>query len=266
MIYKGICNFSYLIRSNYSFKNKVRILLVWFKVNLKSAFPFKTENILGFKINAFHYKKIRFLFDEIFYKGIYYFKTDNKRPIIFDCGANIGIATIYFKWLYPDSEIYAFEPDKETFKILEQNVEHINGVYIFNKALSDIEGDIDFYINCPGSLVMSTKKDRKLKNKVTVSSIRLSSLITKQVDFIKMDIEGSEKEVIQDLDENNKLKKINKLAIEYHHRFGKEKSSLSEILKIFEKNNFEYQINTKYTPSLDNKFQNIMIYLTLINK
>jgi hypothetical protein len=37
------------------------------------------------------------------------FKTDSRNPIIIDCGANIGVATIYFKRLYPDSRILSFE-------------------------------------------------------------------------------------------------------------------------------------------------------------
>lgn len=99
--------------------------MVWLKIFIKfftinKITKLKKENIFGFKIEAFDYDTIRFLFEEIFYKNEYFIKLDNRPPIIFDCGANIGMATIYFKWLYPDSIIYAFEPDKQTFKILKK--------------------------------------------------------------------------------------------------------------------------------------------------
>jgi tRNA1(Val) A37 N6-methylase TrmN6 len=41
---------------------------------------------------------------------------------VFDCGANIGFATIFFKWLFPKARIYAFEPDPATYALLEKNV------------------------------------------------------------------------------------------------------------------------------------------------
>jgi FkbM family methyltransferase len=61
-----------------------------------------------------------------------------------DCGANIGLATLFFKRLYPESEIHAFEPDPETFKMLRRNVEQnsLSYVYLYNVALSDQQGAV----------------------------------------------------------------------------------------------------------------------------
>ena len=42
-------------------------------------------------------------------------------PLILDLGANIGLASVYFYHLWPDSKIFAVEPSEENFKVLLQN-------------------------------------------------------------------------------------------------------------------------------------------------
>lgn len=274
-VYASTCNLAYLAGSKLSLRNKIKILFFWLKINTKflifaKLFKIKTERFLGYKLDAFNYETIRYLFDEIFFRNEYIFDTENKKPIIFDCGANVGFATIYFKWLYPESEIYAFEPDKRTFEVLKKNIlqNKLDKVYLFNVAISNRDGKIDFFIDLknPGSVVMSTKRERTLKDKITVDCISLSSLIKNKnipkIDLVKMDIEGSEKEVIEDLNNTNQLAKVMKLVIEYHHKIIGYKSNLSEFLKFFEKNGFEYQMDTRCIPTnSENRFQNILLYL-----
>jgi predicted O-methyltransferase YrrM len=60
----------------------------------------------------------------IFLKAkIYRFNSLITKPLILDCGANVGVSVLYFKRLYPDAEIIAFEPDEDVFAILKQNYE-----------------------------------------------------------------------------------------------------------------------------------------------
>lgn len=273
-IYVGLLGLPHIIKSKHSFKNKVLIFFIWIKINIKflllsKIFNIKSEKFFGYKIKAFNYSSIVCLFGDIFFKNEYFFVSNNKKPIIFDCGANIGFATIFFKWLYPESEIYAFEPDKKTFELLKYNIEYNNlkNVHLFNVALSRENGTLDFFIDCnnPGSLIMSTKKERISTNKILVNCISLSSFMTQnkitKIDFVKMDIEGSEKEVVDDLDTNETLLIIDKLIIEYHHKINTYKSDLGWFLARFEKNNFEYQINANCIPvSSEDKFQDILIY------
>lgn len=275
ILYSGLQNFVYLVSSHHPLEKKIRIFLTWLRINLKfiligNLFNLQSENIFGYKINTFSYGSLRFLFEEIFYRNEYLFKSNCNQPIIFDCGANIGLATIFFKWLYPESEIYAFEPDADTFALLKKNIAQnkVKKVHLFNAALSDVNGKIDFFIDTknPGSLVMSSKPARMPKDKVMVDCISLSSFIQEKkiqhIDFLKMDIEGSEEEVIQDLSQKDQLKKVDKLVIEYHHKISGYKSNLGSFLLSLEKNGFEYQINSKCFPiSSENKFQDILLYL-----
>lgn len=84
----------------------------------------------------------------------------------------------------------------------------------------------------------------------------------RHIDFVKMDIEGSEKEIIQDLSVNSQLKKVSKFVIEYHHKINGYTSNLGEFLQIFENGGFEYQIDTRCNPiNSENKFQDVLLYI-----
>jgi len=275
LFYRGITNFIYLFRSNLTLQKRVMIFLYWLKINFKyftisNFIKIKKERIFGFEILSVNYYTLLFSFNEIFYKNEYLFKAGNQSPVIFDCGANIGFATIYFKWLYPESIIYAFEPDEKSYQLLKMNINknNLRNVNLFNFALSDITGKIDLFSGAESnsSLSISSKRDSIYSDKISVDSITLSSVIEKyhieKIDFIKMDIEGSEIEVIYDLDNHNILSKIDKFVIEYHHKINGHKSGLGDFLKIFEKYGFEYQIDAKNIPvSSEHKYQDVLLYI-----
>src|SRR2546423_3692928 len=56
---------------------------------------------------------------ELLVNEIYKFDAERPDPLIIDCGANIGLSVIYFKYLYPRATIVAFEPDQKIFRVLE---------------------------------------------------------------------------------------------------------------------------------------------------
>jgi hypothetical protein len=77
------------------------------------------------------------MINEIFVKKNYMFNSDNDAPVIIDCGANIGLSTIFFKQIYPKSKIFCFEPDPKIFVMLKHNLTQFNysDIQIFNKAV-----------------------------------------------------------------------------------------------------------------------------------
>ena len=48
---------------------------------------------------------------QIFGERLYDFESKNRAPVILDCGAHIGLASLYFKERYPEAHIRAFEAD-----------------------------------------------------------------------------------------------------------------------------------------------------------
>ncbi len=106
----------YLLRGHFSTRVKTQILLTYLRLSLKLLLvhplrPITQEQVLGFTVHCFDYRTMHLLFRVILLRNEYYFETAKDHPVIFDCGANIGLATLFFKWLYPGGEIYAFEPD-----------------------------------------------------------------------------------------------------------------------------------------------------------
>src|SRR5262249_38418377 len=147
------------------------------------------------------YFDFQVMFFEIFVWNSYAFETRNPRPLILDCGANIGMAACYFKKRYPGSRILAFEPDAETNALLQGYLRGtgFEDVRARIAAVHERAGSIDFYssddrtIGACNSLKMSTlatRVDRPTKR--SVESVLLSDSIDGPVDFLKMDIEGAE--------------------------------------------------------------------------
>jgi hypothetical protein len=68
----------------------------------------RDSNRMGFHIRHPDPITIDQLYYEIFVRQYYFFASDRKEPIVFDCGANVGVATMYFKWLYPHSRVHCF--------------------------------------------------------------------------------------------------------------------------------------------------------------
>src|ERR1043166_6658590 len=61
--------------------------------------------------------------DEIVYGDIYAFEADDaSAPFIIDACANVGVSIAYFKAMYPEAPILAFEPDADVFNALRSNV------------------------------------------------------------------------------------------------------------------------------------------------
>ena len=178
--------------------------------------------------------------EEIFKEKCYEFKSETKSPLIIDCGSNIGLSIIYFKKLFPDSKIFGFEPDKEIFKILESNISalNFNHVKLFNKGVWKHTGKLKFFKE--GSLAGSFITDFE-KNNTTeeIEVIRLKDFLNQEIDFLKIDVEGSENELIADIE--TELKNVKRIFIEYHS-VPNSKQRLQELLQVLVNANFRYYI------------------------
>lgn len=178
--------------------------------------------------------------EELFISECYKFETDNPNPVIIDCGSNIGLSVIYFKKLYPNAKITAFEPDKEIFKLLGKNVSafKLTDVQIINKAVSINNDPIHFYVE--GSLAGSTIIDFEgNKNIQEVNATRLKDELKDKVDFLKIDIEGGENEVVFDL--MPELLNVSNIFIEYHS-IPSMPQKLGDILNVLSDAGFKYYI------------------------
>jgi FkbM family methyltransferase len=244
---------------------KARIWRSYASLSLSPARNGNCTKVAGFNVSYFDRATLRLLYREIFVRQNYRFDSATKAPVIYDCGANLGMATMFFKFIYPNSRIKCFEPDPATFALLQRNISdnHLSSVEPFNLALWNEDGAIDFFVNPadPGSLLMSTSHSRMDSQAIQVPARRLSEFMDGEIDFLKLDVEGAEARVLQDLSETGKLAMVRQMAIEYHHRIPGERSAMSSFLKLLEEGGFEYQIVAGGFPDPSAaRYQDVMIY------
>lgn len=196
---------------------------------------------LGNKIQIPDIASFNFTRNELFNIEIYKFFTNKEAPYIIDCGANIGLSVIYFKKLYPKARIIAFEPDSKIFKTLEHNVQSFGfaDIELINKACWSSETTQKFYSEGADGGRTALKSDNQ--NIIEVKTTRLRKNLQSDVDFLKIDIEGAENEVLHDVEDL--LIKVDKIFVEYHS-FVKQEQKLPEILKILKTAGFRLHISS----------------------
>lgn len=258
--------------------NRNALMRTYIRLKIKHVFFSKRkrgkERILGFTFHYIDFGNFLYAFEEIMVNKMYYFSADSRNPVIIDCGGNIGIATLFFKTLYPESTITAFEPNSAAYETFAKNIEvnDLKNVTLHNCAIYNSEGTMNFHYDSedPGALSSSLLENNEPKGFSGVEAVRtvsLSGLINQPVDFLKLDVEGVEDIVIEDLLNNGKLKLVKRICIEYHHHLTPVKPSqytLSTMLKILEENGFRYHICSFLMPPyiniLKDEPQNFLIY------
>lgn len=218
------------------------------KINHKDSDKF---NFYNFIISTPSFGLVRGGVQEIFTDLVYFCRLKKSNPVIFDVGANIGQSCLFFKKFYPRATIYAFEPDKETFGYLKKNISdnNLKNIFLLNFGLSNFEGESKFYTEGHGdgmATLIKSMKERETKEMMEkkVEIKRLSTFIKrngiKHIDILKIDTEGSEGKIIEDLSEL--LGNIDIVLLEYHYnREIAKENSLKKIIEIFKKNNFQYK-------------------------
>jgi FkbM family methyltransferase len=174
-------------------------------------------------------------------------KDVKKCRTVIDIGAHIGLFSVFCGMLNPQCKIFCFEIDKDNFGKLEENIKNckVKNVIPFNWAVTDKSGVIDYYAGGDCSEFSTTQisfpnnrkpiVDEGLNPAGKVKSITLNEVIEENnidsVDFLKLDCEGAEFEILYATTEKN-LKKINKMGGEYHE-YGK--YTIDDLIAYFSK-------------------------------
>ncbi|MEO8149865.1 MAG: FkbM family methyltransferase [Bacteroidia bacterium] len=180
-----------------------------------------------------------FIYDEIFNKQIYKFKSVTDNPHIIDCGANIGLSIIYFKQLYPKASVIGFEPDGKTFDTLKYNMNQFgfSDIELKQKGVWDKETVLNFFSEgADGGRVALTSDKENIHE---IKTERLRDYLNTHVDFLKIDIEGAETRVLIDCADN--LKNVDRIFVEYHS-FTDREQDLQDLLKVLNDAGFRYNV------------------------
>ena len=154
--------------------------------------------------------------DDIFVHRTLAFETTAREPRILDCGANIGLASIYFKQRYPDARITAFEADPALAAICRRNVA-ANGaasVDVRDTAVWVGDGSIEFVCEGADSGAVASLRPTVSGPMAFVPAVRLRDWLNEPVDLLKLDIEGAELPVLEDC--RDRLHNVRALTIDLH--------------------------------------------------
>ena len=184
------------------------------------------------------------ILSEVFDQEQYRFESQCPNPFIIDCGAHIGISILYFKIRYPSARILAFEPDPLNLVILRKNIEsnQFIDVVVVERAVAKEEGEAILYrepadtyrsnkgIRWTWSNSLLARKGFDRLEAFPVRTVRLSGFLDQPVDFLKIDIEGAEEQVVKEI--QHQLDQVRNITIEYHGRNTDRKvNDLSRIIE-----------------------------------
>jgi len=164
------------------------------------------------------------------------FIEDKNNSVILDIGANVGVFSIY---AYPfASKIYAMEPSSDHYEVLEKmitNNEMDKKITTIKKALSLKDGIAPFYHNGnPTANSLNSLTNSEKGKEESVETIRLDTFLTQNgiehVDFMKLDVEGEECNIIEGEGFSLVKDKIASLIVEYHTWSGRNPSQMVSAL------------------------------------
>jgi FkbM family methyltransferase len=243
---------------------KAGYLIDVFKFRLSRLHDDHPKKLFGFEMHFSSPDSLSHLIKEAFIDFHYFVALEKEKPIIFDIGSNIGITVLFFKKLYPKSIIYSFEPDPDTFALLKNNIEknNLRTVFPYNAGMSNVSGKAVLYIpswsNGSSSLfrekieiekgyaqACSATAEPQVSEK-EVDIIRCSDFLQENrithIDLLKIDVEGAEENIIDDISAHLDL--IDFIVLEFH--YAKDhimRNSLGTIIAKLEEAGFIVSVN-----------------------
>jgi len=169
--------------------------------------------------------------------------------IVIDAGANIGVFSLWAAFLNPAGQIYAFEPSQENFSLLEKNIlnNNLKNVFCQRLALGNQEGEAEllkasFSLDGLGSSCslknshFADDKEYFYNSFETVPIISIDQFVLlhqlPRLDFIKIDTEGYEKQIIKGAYQT--IKKFKPVIACSAYHFKNDKEDIPHLIKEIE--------------------------------
>ena len=169
--------------------------------------------------------------DDIFVHDSLAFETETRAPRILDCGANIGIASIYFKRRYPQARITAFEADPSLAAMCQRNLaaNGIADVEVKASAVWTANGTIEFVCEGTDSGAVASLETSVTGARRQVPAERLRDWLNDPIDLLKLDVEGAELAVLQDC--RDRLQAVRAITIDLHE-FNPARRQTGEVFEL----------------------------------
>lgn len=136
-------------------------------------------------------------------KREYRFPADFDPKVILDIGANMGATSILLSNQYPNATIHCFEPEPSNFRLLAKNATRYPNIKCYEVGLGNADKECVLYssddvTNFGGFSQFERGVDKNRKTTIAIKNIStyLKTIGIKEVDLIKIDIEGAEFDVL----------------------------------------------------------------------
>jgi FkbM family methyltransferase len=216
-----------MLKSLRNLLTRMRVFSNWYRIELayagiqKIGGLIKTRRGLTFAIQSIGDLHV---LDETFVQKVYDIPGKNfKYDTVIDIGAYIGDFSLYAASVWKAKKVFSFEPSPNSFSELKKNIglnklEHT--VFPFSEAIDKQNGIRDLYVSNEYGAINSLYSSDSLE-KVSVKCITLKDIIEKNdihfVDYLKLDCEGAEWEILNNLDSET-ARKIKVIGMEFHLR------------------------------------------------
>jgi len=151
------------------------------------------------------------------------------QDLAIDCGANVGLFTV--RMAESGAEVHAFEPNPDAFRELERVTKGHANVTLYQAAVTAESGPVDLYLHkragddpvfwSKSSSLLADKSNVREDQSVRVEGIQLGRFIQdlgRPVKLLKMDIEGAEVDVLNQLLDEGLHESIEHAFVEVHDR------------------------------------------------
>ncbi|MEI6296586.1 MAG: FkbM family methyltransferase [bacterium] len=183
--------------------------------------------------------------------GLSKYLSQEKKTIFFDIGANVGEYSHLLRAYYKKADIFSFEPNPRAYEILKKTSKEKN-IFCENKGMGEIltpEKTLYSYKNLPGTQLGTTNREI-LKNynipdeieEINFYSDTIDNYCSKnkidEIDFVKIDVEGLELQVLKGAKELLKKNKIKVIQFEFNEPNISGRVFLKDFYNLL--NNFEF--------------------------
>jgi FkbM family methyltransferase len=180
---------------------------------------------------------------DIFVQGSLRFEARTPEPRILDCGANVGLASLYFKRLYPQARVTAFEADPALAELCRRNLAEngapdteVQAVAVWSEA-----GTVRFQQERADSGAIEGMSMGLGSETIQVPAVRLRDVIAREpIDLLKLDIEGAEHVVLPD--SGDALTNVDALLMDVHE-FDPARRRLPSLLDVLTSAGYQYAID-----------------------
>jgi FkbM family methyltransferase len=161
------------------------------------------------------------VFDQVFVQRQYEFDVSSSPGLIIDGGAHIGCASVFFALKFPQAIIYSIEPEPGNFALLQQNLGSYRNSIPLRAALWSRPAFLSITESSPDSWSFRIAELDQSRSASGVLAVTINEIVSwtggHAIDILKLDIEGSEKEIFA-VRPQQWLPHVRNLVVELHDR------------------------------------------------